>query len=73
MHLQFFQNDTLGVGSTSERLMLEGGSEGAFLVSLVGPAVDAAFGTEFASSVKSSRLVLACKGRRLGGEDGKVG
>ena len=60
-NLQFFQNNSLSVGSTTERLNFVGGTEGTLLVSLVGPALGAAFGTELASCVKSSGLAFSCK------------
>ena len=64
-YLQFFQNNSLSVGSTTERLNFVGSTEGTLLVSLIGPTLGAAFGTELASCVKSSGLAFGCKERNM--------
>jgi hypothetical protein len=57
-YLQLFQNNSLSVRSTTERLNLVGSTEGTLLVSLIGPTLGAAFSAELASCVKSSGLAF---------------
>lgn len=61
-HLQLVQNNALGVRSTTKRLNLVLDTQGALLVRLVGPAVDAALGAQLARGVETSRLALAYSG-----------
>ena len=56
--LQLLQNDSLGVGSTTELGALVGGTEGTLAVLLVGPALSTTIGLELASSVETTGLVV---------------
>lgn len=58
LNTDLFENDTLGVGGTTEGRRLVGGSKKALLVVQVGPAVVTAGGRELARGVESSRLAL---------------
>lgn len=71
LNTDLFEDDTLGVRSTSEGRRLEGGSEKTLLVVQVGPLVVTTGGRELAGSVQTSRLSLT----HLGGlcaEDGQL-
>lgn len=56
--LQLLQNDSLGVGSTTEGGALVGGTEGTLAVLLVSPALSTTIGLELASSVETTGLVV---------------
>ena len=53
-YLHFFKNDTLGVGSTSEWIGLEGCTEICFLVTQIGPTLVSSAVSHFTSGSDSS-------------------
>lgn len=56
LNADLLEDDTLGVGSTTEGRGLVGGTEEALLVVQVGPTLLLAVGLELAGSVQTTRL-----------------
>lgn len=57
--LQLLQNNSLGVGSTTERRALVGSAEGTLTVLLVGPTLSTTISLELTGGVKTTRLVVS--------------
>ena len=65
--LQLLQNDSLGVGSTTEGGALVGSAEGTLTVLLVGPTLSTTISLELTGGVKTTRLVVSYTGVLVSG------
>lgn len=55
-YVQLFKHDSLGVGGSSKRISLLGGTEVSLLVAQISPSLVPSVGSQFASSTDSFRL-----------------